>query len=490
MSDRRDQEDSGASSFSAAHLRGRVLPTVALYLGAAWVLLQVANTLEEALELPGWFDRTVSLVLIAGFPVAVVVALFRRAAPVPDAAASEGARQDARPSVAVLPFVNMSGDADHEYFADGMTEDVITGLSASRHIAVKSRTTAFAYKGQSPDPRQLARELGVEYVVEGSVRSIGDRVRITVKLIAAASADHLWAEKYDRPAAELFDIEDEVISKITGAVGATLAKSESLRAAGVHPQSLSAWQAVQRGAFYRGASGNSETETNESIGELRAATRDEPDYAYAHSMLAWMLLYRAVNGLSDDNRSDFEEARDHLARGLSLAPDDAFNLNICGGAYSYMGDADRGEELCLRALSIDPNYADANFNLALIYSQQGRHEEAHATLDIVERVAPNGPISRYYEWYRSGFFLRARDYAAAEPLVRTAIEKAPAYATPYVHLVGILLERGRDSEAEEVAARVLAINPKLRERRMLSFELGGFDPECVTRTMAMLREAD
>ncbi len=487
----------GEPRLKMEHARGRFARVVVIYLGVSWLLIQVANTLEDALELPGWVDWAVTVGLVIGFPVAIVYAWFRKE-PVEANADSAAERMPSgdqvsigsglRPSVAVLPFVNLSDDNEKEYFADGMTEDIIMGLTAGRHIAVKSRSSTFAYKGQSVDIRDVAEQLGVAYVVEGTVRSLGDRLRITVQLLGAERGDHLWAEKFDREASEIFEIQDEVIASITSAVGATLARTESQRAARVQPHSLSAWQAVQRGSFYRGASGNSESETNGSIEELRAATQSEPDYAYAHSMLAWMLHYRAINGLTDDPAADIDEAREHLTRGLSLAPDDPFNLNICGGAFTYIGEAARAEELCDRALAIDPNYADVYFNLGMIYVLLGRLEEARVAFDTVERMAPEGPISRYYEWYRSHIPMHMGDYAAAEALVRIAIDKAPAYTTPYLHLIIILVELGRTDEAKEVAGRVLAINPHLKNRRVIVLEAGVVDSDAAGRGMALVRE--
>ncbi len=456
-----------------------------LYLGASWVLLQLAMALEDIMKLPDWVDQTTLALVVVGFPLVFLLA-WSRDTQTNDREVGivgiQGAENETtattvsgKPSIAILPFVNMSDDSEKEYFAAGVTEDIITGLSLCRYLSVKSRASTFGFKGQSPDVRKLGQDLGVSYIVEGSIRPVADRVRINVQLITAQTGDNLWAEKYDRPAAQLFDIQDAVIASITSALGANISRAESSRAAAMKPSKLSAWEAVQRGPFYRGADGNSEEETNKSIQELRAATRDEPGYAYAHSMLAWLLHYRAINGLTDDADADFHEANGHLQKGLALAGDDPFNLNLCAGAFGYIGQVDKAEELCNRALAIDPNFADIYFNLAQAYSFAGRFEEADKALDRVEQMAPSGPISRYYDWYRSILRSWQGQHEAAEQLQRSTIEQSPSYTSPYVFLAISLAEQGKSAEATQVLDLVLTINPNLTVERLIP--LAGFHPD-------------
>lgn len=371
-----------------------------------------------------------------------------------------------KPSVAVLPFRNISNDDDKDYFADGMTEDIITGLSRTGHLSVKSRSATFGLRDQLTDLRALGADLKVGYLVDGSVRPVARNVRISVQLVATSTGNSLWAEKFDRPAEELFEIQDEVIAGITSALGAVITKAESARASALTPQTLSAWEAVQRASFYRGADGNSEDETNKSIEELRAAVASEPEYAYAHSMLAWILNYRALNALTDDPASDYRESKPHLQKGLALAGDDAFNLNLCAGALGYAFEFERAEALCHRALEIDPNFADAYFNLAQIYTFTGRFEDAHAALDRVVAMAPDGPMWRYYDWYRASAFLWAKRFAEAEPLIRATIERSPSYTAPYIHLATVLARQNRPQEATDVLRRLTEVNPRFGLERV------------------------
>lgn len=356
-----------------------------------------------------------------------------------------------KPTIAIFPFTNLSGDQEKAYFAEGITEDLVMDLSRGRHLSIKTT-------------QQKDRETDAMYVVRGSVRSMADRMRISVQLTKASTDETLWAERFDRSADELFDIQDEITASITSALGAHITKAESARATGLQPTVLSAWEAVQRASFYRGAAGNSEEETNRSIDELRRATTDAPEYAYAHSMLAWILNYRALNILTDHPEADLAEAVPHIRKGLSLAENDPFNLNICSGALTYVGEYDKAERLCDRALSIDPNFADAYFNLAAIYTSTDRHDLADEMLNRVERLAPNGPMSRYYDYYRATLREFQGRLEEATTLLRSTIDKAPEYPVPYLTLAVTYAELGRMDEAAEELIRLKALSPRFLDR--------------------------
>ena len=366
-----------------------------------------------------------------------------------------------RHPLAVLPFLNLSDDTEKEYFADGMTEDIIAGLSIGRHLAVKSRSTTFAYKTQARDAREIGKALNVKYVVDGSVRPVGERVRITVQLVEAASGDQVWAEKYDQPSAELFEIQDDVIANITTAVGANISRVESTQATRQIPTSLSAWEAVQRAPFFRDIDGNSAEAINQSIEELRHAVVEAPTYAYAHSMLAWLLYMRVINSLSHDPDSDIGDAKKHLAEGMSLGDRDPYNMNLCAAAFGYGGEFERSLELCDRALEIDPNFADVYFTKSYAYMFSNRFEEAEAALDIAEKRAPDGQISRYYGWYRALLRLREGRFPETETLARRTLAMAPRYTTVHYVLAVALAGQGKVDEAKAVVAEALQINPDI-----------------------------
>ena len=177
-----------------------------------------------------------------------------------------------------------------------------------------------------------------------------------------------------------------------------------------------------------------------------------------------------------------------MQKGLALAGDDPFNLNLCAGAFGYLGQVEKAEELCNRALAIDPNFADVYFNLAQVYSAAGRFEKAEKALDRVEETAPGGPISRYYDWYRSMLRSWQGQHEAAEQLQRSTIDQTPSYTSPYVYLAIFLAEQGKNSEAAQVLDRVLTINPNLTVERLIP--LAGFhpDPEQGHHRLQMFKE--
>jgi adenylate cyclase len=229
--------------------------------------------------------RTWHLVACGG-PASRMDTLAKPALPLPD-----------KPSLAVLPFQNMSGDPEQEYFADGMTEDVITALSKLRWFFVIARNSSFAYKGRALDVRQIARELGVRYVLEGSVRKAGNRLRITTQLVDATTGNHVWAQRYDREIADIFAVQDEITESVVASIEPELYAAENLRFQSKPPESLDAWGCVIR-ALWHLARITLEDNT-EARRLLNRATALSPHYAKAHSLLAWAELQVALVGTAD-----------------------------------------------------------------------------------------------------------------------------------------------------------------------------------------------
>ena len=222
-----------------------------------------------------------------------------------------------KPSIAVLPFQNMSGDPEQEYFGDGIAEDIITALSKLRGFFVIARNSTFAYKGKAPNIRQIARELGVRYVLEGSVRKAGERLRVTGQLIDATSGNHIWAERYDRPITDIFAVQDEITASVVAAIEPQLYAAENLRLQSKPPESLDAWGCVVRAMPYiwTWVSQNDDTGLN----LLKRAIELDPGYARARSLLAWAFATRVAVG-----NMDFE--RRHLGW-LWSSPNDAIDLD-------------------------------------------------------------------------------------------------------------------------------------------------------------------
>jgi adenylate cyclase len=469
----------------------KVVQFGAIYVGASWLVLQAAIAIESTAKLPDWLDQTVLVFLVLGFPLTLLLA-WAQDSSVSKAGSSPSPQtnKDEKPGIAVLPFINMSDDQENEYFADGMTEDIITGLSLSQHLSVKSRTSTFSYKGTSPDIREVGRALGVQYVAEGSVRPMGERIRITVQLIEAETGNHIWAEKYDRPIDTLFDVQDEVIDAITSALGANLTKAEATRARNLKPGSLSAWQVVQKALLmeFNIKDRKYSSLLGDTIKAVREAADKEPDYAYAHSLLAWLLNIKVTNGVSDNWRADLEEAKEHLQYGLSLAPEDPFNLNLCAAALGYAGKNERAEELCQKALQINPNFPDVYFTLAQVYTYEGRFEEAEEALDTLEAMAPNGLSSLYAPWYRAISKSMQGEHEKAEKLLLQVNEIALGYHLPYIVMAITLEALGRPDEAREAIKKALELQPDITVKRISANIRAHPDKEEGQRRIKVLKE--
>jgi adenylate cyclase len=197
-----------------------------------------------------------------------------------------------KPSIAVLPFQNISGDPEQEYFADGMVEEIITALSRIRWFFVIARNSTFTYKGHAVDVKQVGRELGVRYVLEGSVRKSGNRIRVTAQLVEAATGNHVWAERYDRDLADIFAVQDEITERVVAAIEPELYAAEQVRSQNKPPDSLDAWECVIRALSCIGQGTRDETTEAEAL--CRRAIAIAPGYARAHSLLAWALLRRTT----------------------------------------------------------------------------------------------------------------------------------------------------------------------------------------------------
>ena len=228
-------------------------------------------------------------------------------------------------SIAVLPFANMSDDPQQEYFADGMAEDIITGLSRVKSLIVIARNSSFVYKGKAVDVKQIGRELGVRYVLEGSVRKAGEHVRITAQLIDAQTGGHLWAERFDQPIGDIFALQDEIAMSVTGAIEPNIRKAEVERVKRKRPDSLQAYDLVLQSLpyVYTGMADKAAP----AIPLLQRALKLEPDYPQAHALLAWCYHYRfSRGGLKEEDRlASIRHAHAAVTRGS----DDATTLGIC-----------------------------------------------------------------------------------------------------------------------------------------------------------------
>jgi adenylate cyclase len=392
-----------------------------------------------------------------------------------------------KPSLAVLPFANLSDSSEQDFLADGMTEDLITGLSANRHLSVVARNSTFAYKGRAPDIRAVGRELGVRYVLEGSVRRVGERLRTTAQLIEAETGAHLWAEKYDRPYGDIFAVQDELIASIAGALNAQLTAAEYARARRGKPSELGAWERVQRaliGTIHRLTGEQSRA----TIAELREAVALDPGYAYAHSALAWMLYAAIINGWTDDIASAAAEAGPHLKAALEGGNDDPLTLFYAGAAYLYSGRWERAIRVLESSLARNPHQPDVHLHLGNACGYLGRFAVAHQHFDRAEQLAPSGGLSLHYGWYRSTVLGFEGRYPEAVALLEDFLPKAARYSAPRIMLALYLDALGRRDEARSVIERTVRENPDLNLEGLALFVVAHPDPEQGRARAAALRE--
>ncbi len=349
-----------------------------------------------------------------------------------------------KPSIAVLPFGNMSGDAEQEYFSDGITEDIITALSRIRQLFVIARNTTFTYKGRAVDVQAVARDLGVRYVLEGSVRKSGNRVRITTQLIDGATGNHLWAERYDRDLEDIFAVQDEITQVVAGAIEPEISKAEFERARLKPPDDPDAWSIYQQGMhhFYLG--------TDEGEDEARrlfeTAIERAPGFSAAHASLARTYSRRA----SFTPGEDFDERKRVAIReartAVSLDREDANAHTTLGFALESTA-VDEAIASMERALALNPNSAFAHHGLGRMLVLVGQAQKGKSYVEEAIRLSPRDPMIGGRYWNLSTACFAVGDYAATvEFASRAKLAHQDSDALARALYVAALAHLGRDEE--------------------------------------------
>ena len=365
-----------------------------------------------------------------------------------------------KPSIAVLPFDNMSGDPEQEFFADGIAEDVTTALSHFRSLFVIARNSSFTYKGRALDITQVARELGVRYVVEGSVRKAGNRVRITAQLIDAGSGNHLWADRFDGSLDDIFDLQDQITEQIVIAVEPEIGARERERARRKPPESLDAWELMQRGLshIYR----LNETDNDEAIRLLREAIALDPEFAAAHARLAQALWFSVVMGYAEDTAKAVASARAAAEQAVSLDPNEPEAHFALGRAHIFAGEIEMAIGEMQTATAINPNFAWGHYGLGYAYHRgAGQAEQALPHYDAALRLSPRDPM-RWYTLMGKGMALRnlgRHDEAIAH--CRQACQFPDSGFLPHMHLAAALAEAGKKDEAQAAVEKTVQLQPAL-----------------------------
>lgn len=360
-----------------------------------------------------------------------------------------------KPSIAVLPFQNMSGDSEQDYFCDGMVDDIITGLARIKWLFVIGRNSSFAYKGKSPDIRQVGRELGVRYVLEGGVRKVGNRVRITGQLLEAETGSHVWAERYDRTLDDIFALQDEITMSVVGAIEPSLRKAEIERARRKRPESLDAYDLVLRAAPFTYS--HTAEDAERAIPLLEKALELEPGYASAHAALAWCYHFRFRFGLRETDRAGaIQNARAAIANG----GDDATALGIAGFVISLEAhDHATALNVFDRALTLSNSNVFALHCSALILSFMGKTEQAIERAQRALRLSPFDFLNYLSFNALAISYLHTGRYEDAHGAARSSVQLNPRFSVCHLFLIAALVRLGRHKEATAEAREVLARDP-------------------------------
>ncbi len=366
-----------------------------------------------------------------------------------------------KPSIAVLPFTNISGDPEQEYFTDGITEDLTTALSQFRWLFVIARNSSFVFKGKTADARQIARELGVRYLLEGSVRKAGNRLRITGQLVEASSGAHLWADRFDGAVEDVFDFQDKVTASVIGAIGPKLEQAEISRARRKPTESLDAYDYYLRGmaSLHQG----SKESTSEALQLFSRAIELDPDFASAYGMAAFCYDLRKWNSWMADPTKEAAEAERLARKAIALGKDDALALCTAGFALFHVaGDLDYGVVCIDRALVANPNLASAWYFGGWASASLGEPDAAIKKLTNAMRLNPLDLFPFSVELALSWAHFVAGHYEEAMALGRRAIRQQPNFQ-PALRIYAVAcVKAGNLDEARAAITRMRELNPAFR----------------------------
>jgi len=360
---------------------------------------------------------------------------------------SEVPRLPGRPSIAVLAFDNLSGDADQEYFADGITEDIITALCRFRWFFVISRDSSFSYKGTETAVKQIARELGVRYVLQGSVRKAGSRIRIGAKLIDASTGGYVWAERYERQLADMFELQDEMTETIVAAIEPELSSAERARAKLKPPDSLDAWDLFQRGQWHYAQWTREDARQAEEL--LRAAIERDAGFAPAHSMLALVHLVYVLFGWTDSPGDAMGEAFRFAQQAVALDDRDPMAHFALGRAFTLKGELETAIAELERSLELNPNHARGYLGLGLALQWFGRARDAQPYYRRALRQSPHDPMRWTFEGAIGSAYFHIGAFDEAIRWVKRATRRPNCGFHAHVNLAASLAEAGRLDEARQ-----------------------------------------
>ena len=419
------------------------------------------NAARKAVADSGEEQKLIRTIARKGFRFVGEVHLAHAGAPLPDQG-GESVRPALplpdRPAIAVLPFTNMTGDPAQEYFSDGISEDIITALSKLRWFFVIARNSSFIYKGKAVHLKQIADELGVGYVVEGSVRKIAGRVRITAQLNDVATGSHIWAERYDRDLADVFAVQDEITEAIVAAVEPQLYAAENFRAKRKPPDSMDAWDLLMRALSHYWRVTRQDNVVAQAL--LEKATAIDPSYGQAFGLLATSHTFSAHMGW-EDMRAAAPIAERAAAAAILADSEDPWAHLALGGVYLFARRFDDSLAEFEAALALNPNFsmAQAYYGLALAYC--GRWREAMSSVQRALRLSPRDPLAAVYCGIASYAQYVGRNYEEAMRLAREGIRQRGDFVGAHRVLTAAAGMAGRDDVAKAALHALRRVQPNI-----------------------------
>jgi TolB-like protein/Tfp pilus assembly protein PilF len=362
-----------------------------------------------------------------------------------------------KPSIAVLPFDNMSGDPEQDYFADGITEDIITALSRFHWLFVIARNSSFTYKGRSVDVRHVSRDLSVRYILEGSIRKAGERVRITAQLIDGETANHIWAEKYDRLLTDIFDLQDEITAKIAAATQPALYAAESSRVDTKNPEDLDAWDLHLRArdVAHRGT----KEAVQESLAIAAKALAMDSSSSGAAKVLASSLYQKVISGWSENRGQDFAQALLNAEKAVAVDQSDAETHQILGLIYLGYRRYDEAFSELNSAIELNPNYAQGYVSLGTYHNYLGEPEKALPLFEKAMEISPRDLSLTFWRCTQSLGWMLAGEYEKAIEGAKFSAKRKDYWAPSRWYWAASAALAGNQEELDQARQEVLRLNP-------------------------------